>query len=118
MLSASPVFLYFAVAAGYRWVTGMLMRAYSDWAMPAVYVGKIHRVGETVTFVGRGPVAEVSFNGVCSTKYIDGAEFYGEAKEGGAGVLLIKQNGQWKVAALWRDSHRPWLEMIGFAAKE
>lgn len=100
---------------GYGLATGILMRGYPDWAMPAVYVGKVHEVGETVAFIGRGPIAEVSFNGVCSTKYVNGREFYGEAKAGGYRALFVKQNGQWKVAALWRDSRGPWLGTIGFA---
>lgn len=101
--------------AGFGFVDGLLVRSSSDGpGIPTAYM--FIRVVSIDKLIGRGPIAEVQFTTWGGTKFVDGNVYGGERnKVSGNRALLVKQDGRWKVAALYlEDEHEPWLEMIGF----
>lgn len=108
------------LAVGYGLVDGMLLRVWPKESafVPAVYMGGNFRATDVVDFVGRGPIAEVNVGGSAETLYVTDPPDRPRKHpvDYGCRALLVKQGGEWKIAALYYDDdHRgPWLRMIGF----
>lgn len=101
--------------AGYGMVDSMLLR----WeprgvGVPIEYIFTNLKSVDVV--VGHGPIAEVQFTASGGAKYSDGTIYGGDQNVSPYNrALLVKQDGKWKVAALWVDGRGPWLKLIGFA---